>query len=484
MGGVSFSPSPGTGEISADPEFEDPDFHLSEDSPCVDAGHPGAMYNDQDGSRNDMGAYGGLLSFTGLGSYSGSGFIFTSIGKIPTSEITMDPSDLSFGLANVSDKIATDYKIHKYTDSPFGGRLWLHGLFGDLDNVSYYQILVGKWNGSTPPDPSDYVTLNDQLTKVYYTVKSDGTVTHKYVSLGPKTLSGIPDVYQLTKTGWWSHLDLRMIWNTNSWENGKYTLKYKAYSTVSVLPVETIAPVILPEKDFDKLTIIVNNTRPEVEIHRVMYDSGIEIPECGIITLSNSGENLKFEITAWHPDGYLKNYRIRALYGSNKTLGYVVNDQYVGSNDSSPPIWYGVDPLEINSADAPPDQLAPWVTCGYQFRLQAWSRTTDGYHYIRYREFNDQYYIEIDTGVTPEPTPEPTPGPTPITEYGDCNSDGQVDIVDAFLTARYYVGYDVGPAFDPIAADVNCDQVVDIVDALLVAQYYVGLITSFPCDNI
>jgi parallel beta-helix repeat protein len=54
--------SAGPGSISEDPVYVDEtngDYHLDTGSPCIDAGNPAAQYNDPDGSRNDMGAYGG-----------------------------------------------------------------------------------------------------------------------------------------------------------------------------------------------------------------------------------------------------------------------------------------------------------------------------------------------------------------------------------------------------------------------------------------
>jgi rhamnogalacturonan endolyase len=66
----------------------------------------------------------------------------------------------------------------------------------------------------------------------------------------------------------------------------------------------------------------------------------------------------------------------------------------------------------------------------------------------------------------------------PVDNLGDVNNDGSIDIVDALLTAQYYVGLNPGN-FNPAHADTNCDGSVDIVDALLIAQYYVGLISGF-----
>jgi hypothetical protein len=53
--------APGIGSLSADPLFVDPltdDYHLALHSPAIDAGIPGPLFEDPDGSRGDMGIYG------------------------------------------------------------------------------------------------------------------------------------------------------------------------------------------------------------------------------------------------------------------------------------------------------------------------------------------------------------------------------------------------------------------------------------------
>ena len=77
-----------------------------------------------------------------------------------------------------------------------------------------------------------------------------------------------------------------------------------------------------------------------------------------------------------------------------------------------------------------------------------------------------------------DPPTTPVPSPPPPTEVGDANGDGSINIIDALITAQYYVGIP-GIQINLTAADVNCDGVVNIIDALLIAQYYVALITHF-----
>lgn len=53
------------GNISSPPIFVDAgnqDYHLQNGSPAIDSGDPDPAYNDSDGSRNDMGAFGGPLN--------------------------------------------------------------------------------------------------------------------------------------------------------------------------------------------------------------------------------------------------------------------------------------------------------------------------------------------------------------------------------------------------------------------------------------
>lgn len=49
----------GTGNITSYPQFTEQNLELPGVSQCVDAGNPEAQWNDTDGTRNDMGCYGG-----------------------------------------------------------------------------------------------------------------------------------------------------------------------------------------------------------------------------------------------------------------------------------------------------------------------------------------------------------------------------------------------------------------------------------------
>ena len=425
-GGVS---APGTGDISVDPMLIAPasnfvrGYYLNEDSPCVDAGDPNPIYNDIDGNRADMGAYGGLDGLPGPG-FTGvqSGFVFTTVGKVPVSEITQINSDQR-GLANVSAEAASDLHIYPHADAPFGGQLWISGLFGPLDDkVRYYQIKVWKVP-SVFPALVFYQPLEDPLTKVMYTINTNGSVTPSRETIGP--LSNSKDIKGLYKrtdklsgSGYWAHQDLKIVWNTNWFANGLYKVSFTAYD--SALNV-----VSLDDNDLSDFYIMIDNSSVETTINSVKYDDGTIVKECGIITLDDDFENLQFDVTAWHPNGYLKNYVLSVLYGKNKSAGYVDLDQYVGSNDGSSPVWHGIKKTLDSWSAMKTGVLDPWQDpgCGYQFHLKAWARTTDGFTHIRSASFNDHYYIQL----RPENSCR-----------ADLNGDGEVDGEDLSIMAEEY----------------------------------------------
>ena len=80
--------APGTGVLGdSHPMFVDSqngDYHLQLGSPCIDSGDPGSAYNDVNGTRNDMGYYGGS---------NGESYVYVDGPPvIDTSEIEIEPS--------------------------------------------------------------------------------------------------------------------------------------------------------------------------------------------------------------------------------------------------------------------------------------------------------------------------------------------------------------------------------------------------------
>ncbi|MEN8250129.1 MAG: T9SS type A sorting domain-containing protein [Bacteroidota bacterium] len=107
----------GEHDISMDPLFVDAsggDFHLQVGSPCIDAGDPAPQFNDPDGARNDMGAFGGPFAPDIVTSIESDGFF------IP----------IQFELfQNYPNPFNTETKIHFYIPS------------SELVNLSIYNFM-------------------------------------------------------------------------------------------------------------------------------------------------------------------------------------------------------------------------------------------------------------------------------------------------------------------------------------------------------
>jgi parallel beta-helix repeat protein len=420
-GGVA---GPGPGDISADPLFDPTSpsrYALAAGSPCLHTGDPNPFYNNPDGTRNTMGAYGGPNAVNpGLFISLTSGFVFTSAGNIPFSSVgrTLPLA----GLANVDSTTASALLIPAWSNAPFGGLVQLHGLFGSSDTtVNYYQILAAKWNGNTPPSPSDFAPVLDPLSKIKYTLTVTGVVA-SLVNVGPDA-NGLYLRTDRADSGYWTSPDLKLLLNTLSLQNARYDLIYQAFATNSLSSL-----VSLPSNSMSRVTLWVDNNAPVVNLASVRDQSGNTIPECGIISLATGQQNLEFEFTAYHPTGFLDSYSLVAYYGRNRFGGYIALDQYAGAHAAAGPSWVGVGPSTSISNSQPAQVsglLADWQTCAYQFQLAATARTTDGVNRLYYSVFNDHYYITV--GAV---------GPGIC--VGDLNGDGRVDGLDlALFAARY-----------------------------------------------
>jgi hypothetical protein len=422
-GGSGAAVGPGPGDISGDPMF-DPispsGFGLLAGSPCIHAGDPNPLYDNSDGTRDTMGAFGGpnAVSSTLFTSLT-SGFVFTSVGNIPTTSIANTLP--STGLANVDFTTASALAIPAWTNAPFGGQVQLHGLFGANDDaVTYYQILAAPWSGNTPPALSEFVPIQDPLSKIKYVLTASGLVAN-LVNVGPD-VNGLYMRTDLPNSGYWTSPDLKLLLNTLSLQNTRYDFICQGFTNDSPTAIAN-----LPGNNLSRITLWLDNNLPVVNLASVLDEYTNPIPECGIITLATSQQNLQFQFTAYHPSGFLGSYSIGSYYGRNNFGGYIAEDQY-SAHAAGGPLWYGVGPGTQISNSQPAQlsgQLINWESCAYQFQVYAAARTTDGVNLLYWTTLNDHYYIEVGNSV---------PGGC----VGDLNGDGRVDGLDLFIFASSF----------------------------------------------
>jgi hypothetical protein len=412
--------APGTGAISADPRFDPTSpsgFGLAVASPCIHTGDPSPWYNNPDGTRNTMGAFGGPNAANPAAfSPVASGFLFTTVGNIPSSSLsTVWPRT---GLANVDGPTSAALQIEPWQDAPFGGVVQLHGLFGTLDtSVQYYRILAAKWSGAVPPAPGDFQPVLHPLSKIQYTITAGGVLA-TLVNIGPDA-QGLYLRTDLPWSGYWSSPDLKLMLNTQVLDTGRYDFICQGFSFDSLGSL-----VALPANTYSRITLYVDNNPPVVNIVGVRDHNGTTITECSIIPLANNQQNLLFDFQAYQPEGFLYKYSLDSLYGRNNSGGYITADQYAGPHAAAGPFWIGAGPLTqtVGSQAAQlAGTLANWKTCAYQFHLWAWARTTDGVNRLYWTYFDDHYYITV--------------GPLGVTCVGDLNGDGRVDGLDLGILA-------------------------------------------------
>jgi hypothetical protein len=135
---------PGLPSITADPLFVNKDernYKLSQDSPCLDAGDPNAVYNDPDGTRNDMG---GVVSVQDYPISAGLNFgepdVLHQVNHVPV---------ISWGFRDTLQSNQTAYEIQVGTDADWSiAESWSTGAVYSSDTSVVYSGAILS-DGST-----------------------------------------------------------------------------------------------------------------------------------------------------------------------------------------------------------------------------------------------------------------------------------------------------------------------------------------------
>jgi hypothetical protein len=283
--------------------------------------------------------------------------IFSGVGLVPWSEI--------------EDGYATTEPEYLFyvVDAPFGGTL---NIFGNFDHarsrrIARYKVLFAKWDGEFEPSPGDFQELRQSWSN-YKWNPTEGE--YELFPVGPDDegrYSVPPDTED------WYLDDLLVQWKTTDFEDGKYTLKLQAF--------RRLGGEVWLSPSFNQLVLMIDNTKPKVEISQIFYD-GTEVDTCAIVEMASPTDPLTFRITAWDNELHLRKYFLRAHYGDNESFT-ITSENYTSVPSRE---WGGVEDLDVVYADWP-------ETCAYQFRLQGWTRTTDGYKHLQYREYNKHITI-------------------------------------------------------------------------------------------
>ena len=370
--------------------------------------------------------------------------IFTRVGQIEVATevggVTTHLIEPATGLANIPASVASDLAIPQYEDAPFGGNLFLFGAFSQ----SLYAIPNLCYKIRIYEDPSDDTTwtyLDDELVKTKYTVNfGTGTVDTERVMLGPKTVGAVADCYELTPLSagnvFWSFPDLLALWRTAGL-NGDFKVEIEPFGPVPVgfdlidfysdvtLMLDNVAPVAqikpLSPGDFDTPRVYTPGPLPpSSDLQPGLIGSfpadygGTADPTCAILSLQPAAPTkyLAFKLTASHPNAALPNPALRYwnfLFqrndGNNAVVlgkrydgtidamvdhsGALVSSSQTGTGGFTDQVLY------LDSAHLQPGGT-PVSSCAYRFLIQAATRTTDGYHYLRYRQDQDLHYVLKD----------------------------------------------------------------------------------------
>lgn len=340
--------------------------------------------------------------------------------------------------------------------------IWEVNLYSYANSYQWYpgdeyvdMVAYDKYEGSP------YTWGEEAATTVFLTLV-DYTNDTKMVALSEN--DKIPAIDNMVNEGaWWSYF---CPWYGNFITDGVYNtveLLDEVYNSEYVLTLDEIPNDIYGYERGNGGNFDVEGAY-ECEDGSIVANNGtqtISSSLCsggGYVFLKEAGDSITQTVTVDKAGYYALSYGYQQQYEElGKTQNLVVNGgeaveaffPYSIVFEASDPIY-----VELNAGTN-------------TIKLEA----VEGWAYYDY--LTVEYYGSSapEAGETPEEPEEPE-----VSTFikGDVNADGKVNIVDATIVARYYVGSYELTGDNLLAGDANGDGKVNIVDATMIARAYVS----------
>jgi hypothetical protein len=255
----------------------------------------------------------------------------------------------NFGAPSAPVGYANPGLVSASGDQPFGGRIPIRGIFGDLADVDYYEIqwsltgAAGSWNAMPPAAAGDF-------TRTYWGPHLGGGAVDMYdVNVAAQLIDG-HNVFESVAhfeaaTGftpgvqYWTDNNGLMSWLTenSSFADGTYYLQVIGYKLSGTKLVD---PQVLPQCDLaqdNSLVLTIDNrlvgpaaghpldhacdggtvhtctTEPDDNIFGITIN-GVAVNPCDIVKVV-PGQSLEIDFMAHDPDGHLGYYTLDAVWG-------------------------------------------------------------------------------------------------------------------------------------------------------------------------
>lgn len=248
-------------------------------------------------------------------------------------------------------------------DAPFGGTLSLmiNHEHAYADGARYYKIFV------------DGVVQKRSWSDYRWSTSANRFILRQRNPIG----SGYFQVRRPHEL-WYNHwLGYRLP--TGDLANGLRTIEVQLFS----------APNAASLMSTDSLQIQVDNQKPTAAIDEIIHD-GVVVGTCAIV---DSGSSLfTFRIQAQDPEEHLLSWRLKALWGNNKSA-LIDSGSYSGTASKK---WAGVSgivPASPWDANVPGDPTS--IRCAHTFYLTVWDRVINGYNYIHRSHYHKSITIYL-----------------------------------------------------------------------------------------